>query len=353
MSPNLLLKQLLSIPSATFNEQEKTTFILDWLEKHTPPHNCKKFGESVIVTYPRTAHLPTLALVGHSDTVPPFFEVYEDGDKLYGSGASDMQGGVAAFMSFIKDQSDRLFEQFNIIFILYAKEEGTPLQDNGLYELIQAFPEEFKSIDLAIVSEPTNNTIQLGCVGSIHASVSVAGVAAHSARPWDGDNAIYNSLAPIQALSQIKRVAHTIGGVTFYDTFQLTQFSTKNGRTTVPDLCSGNVNFRFAPRFNETEARTYCLDTLINCGFSKESIKITDFSPGGEIHESALYHKAITALNVPIEAKQAWTDVAQFGVLGIPAFNFGPGLTAQAHRPDEYILMSDLTKYMQLLERLL
>ena len=142
-------------------------------------------NDSLIVKGPFKQGLPHIALIGHSDVVPDHVNVRVDGDKLHGSGASDMKGADACFMYLFKEllqnhgDHDGLSKinslQYNVSFILYAREEGTPLVQNGLNDLINKEMDYFKSIDLAIVGEPTNMSIQLGCVGSCHAKVTVHG----------------------------------------------------------------------------------------------------------------------------------------------------------------------------------
>jgi succinyl-diaminopimelate desuccinylase len=348
-----LLTQLLGISSPTYKEQAVVGFIKQWMQAHTPEHNVFLHNDSVVFNFPQQAGKKHIAFVGHSDTVPAFFDPYEDNGRLFGSGASDMKGGVAAFMYFIAANHQALLEAYNVSLIVYAREEGTPLNENGLNDLIKVFPDYIQSIDLAIVGEPTNLTVQLGCVGSIHARIRTTGIAAHSARPWDGENAIYKAAPIITALANIQPLAHEIGGVTFYDTFQLTQASAASGKTTVPDWWEGNVNFRFAPRFNNDEAVAYCIKMLKSCGLKENQIEILDISPGGHVIDSDLYQTVIQKLEVPIEAKQAWTDVAQLTLLGVPAFNFGPGLTSQAHKVDEYINIDDFHAYLTHLSALL
>ena len=80
--------------------------------------------------------------------------------------------------------------------------------------------------------------------------------------------------------------------------------------------------------------------------------EIVDHVPAAQIIESELFHRIVSWLKTDIAAKQAWTDVAQLNGIGIPAFNFGPGLTAQAHKPDEYILVEDMGAYYYLLRQL-
>ena len=77
----------------------------------------------------------------------------------------------------MREHGDKILKKYNISLLIYAREEGTPLPDNGLYDLIEFIPEYFDSVDMAIVGEPTDNTIQVGCVGSLHAAVTVKGLA--------------------------------------------------------------------------------------------------------------------------------------------------------------------------------
>ena len=62
--------------------------------------------------------------------------------------------------------------------------------------------------------------------------------------------------------------------------------------------------------------------------------------------------RCIKTLGCPIKAKQAWTDVAQLSALGICAFNFGPGRQDQAHQPNEYVQLSDMVQYEELLMKM-
>ena len=102
--------------------------------------------------------------------------------------------------------------RYDITIILYDKEEGTTLHDNGLKECINIVPDQINNIDIAIVAEPTNNAIQLGCVGGLHATLTVHGKAAHSARPCHGINAIYEALPFIQKASKQAPIPHELLG---------------------------------------------------------------------------------------------------------------------------------------------
>jgi succinyl-diaminopimelate desuccinylase len=345
--------EMLSISSPTFSESMFTQYITDRAQKNLNPINLTEILDSIIIEFGNDPTKPHLALVGHSDVVPTHFEPYHKEGKVYGAGASDMKAGLACHYVFFKKHLPSLLKKYNISWIIYAREEGTSLEENGLTSLFTNRPDFFKSIDLAIIGEPTNNTLQLGCVGSIHAEVSIKGKASHSARPWDGKNALYEAIPFLKKISEIPANPHRIFGVTFTDVISVTTGQTHNGRTTIPDLWTCNINYRFAPIRTLDEAKNEILNVLENALEHTESIiTLTDAVPAGSVIETPLFKETIKHLNQPIEAKQAWTDVAQFTSYGIPAFNFGPGLTSQAHRPDEYVPYKNLEEHIKILERI-
>jgi succinyl-diaminopimelate desuccinylase len=188
-------------------------------------------------------------------------------------------------------------------------------------------------------------------MGSIHAQIKVRGKAAHSARPWEGINALYEAIPVLSYFAGISPVNHDVFGVTFKDVISITESASQTGRTSVPSSWHANVNFRYAPIHQNPESllRAHCR----NAGIDDNNITISDHAIAGDVIESPLFNAVIKSLSLPISAKQAWTDVAQLTQLGVPAFNFGPGLTAQAHQDNEYILLSYMNTYISILTRLL
>ena len=350
MSVINLLKPLLAIKSPTYLEKECIDFCQEWILKNTSLKT-RRIGDNLIAECNQNGKKPHLSFVGHLDVVPEHFEPIKKNNKIYGAGASDMKGGVAAFLWFIHQYELELCKQYHISIILYAREEGTAIKENGLYEIIQQETKFLKSIDLAIIAEPTNNTIQLGCVGSIHATLTVQGKASHSARPWDGDNALYKALPVIQYFADQVPVVHQVSGVTFSDVISITESQSQPGRTTIPGEWTANINFRYAPVHEDAES--ILIQHCKRAGLKKESIAIKDHAPAGSVIDTVFFNQIIRQLDQPIEAKQAWTDVAQLTEIGIAAFNFGPGLTAQAHLPNEYIEVKMINDYIIFLTRLL
>jgi len=167
---------------------------------------------------------PTIGLFGHLDTVLPASDQpleIRDG-RVFGCGASDMKGGLAVMLALLAERA--ALRAFNLVFVFYEKEEG-PSADNGLDEVLDhpAFPK----LDLGVCLEPTDNAVHAGCVGGLHATVTFRGRRAHSARPWQGENAIYKATGFLERLRARERVPATFAGLTFYEVMNATMASTQ------------------------------------------------------------------------------------------------------------------------------
>ena len=218
--------------------------------------------------------------------------------------------------------------------------------------MINETPNLFETIDFALIGEPSNNDIHLGCLGSLHYQVRVLGEACHSARPWEGTNALYKALPLIQKFSQIKEKKIVINKLLFYDVIQITESKSEKGKTSLPSFWEANINYRFAPNKSEDDAKRV-LENLLQ-GFDDLSLEYhcSNSVPAGEIINSPFSTFIIEQINRPVLAKQAWTDLAQFSRLGIPSINFGPGLTSQAHKKNEFITKDSMLQYYGLLKKI-
>ena len=352
MDSKQFLIELLSIDSPTFKEKEKVDFLEQYLPNHLPDFTSQRYGNNLLLRSPIQEGNTHIAFVGHTDHVPEFFTPYEDAGNLHGAGASDMQAGLASMIAFVVNHPE-LLNEYNVTIILYDKEEGTTLHENGLKECLDEFPDFFNDIDVAIVGEPTNNAVQLGCVGSIHFTLTVKGQAAHSARPWFGRNALYEALPIIQKAAELVPTSHDIFGVTFRDVLQITESQSTKGRTTLPDQWVANINYRFSPVHTMDESIAYVTEFVKSAGLNQYDLEVLNGVDAGSVIEHPLLQRIQDSKAVAIEAKQAWTDVAQLTKHGICAFNFGPGRQDQAHHPNEYVVLEDMKQYEQLLGQLL
>lgn len=344
---------ILKIPSPTGQEERIFNFIFTFIQSLDSNVQFFTTGRSLIAQLSHNPALPHIALIGHTDVVPEYFEPYIENECLFGAGASDMKASLGVYLELFKNHRQSLCKNYNVSLVFYEKEEQTPMEQNGLYFLIQKFPQFFKSLDLAIVGEPTDLDIHLGCLGSLHVEFKILGQACHSARPWNGENALYKSLPVLQALSEIPVVSHDIFGVTFKDVLHVTEFCVESGRTSLPGWVKGNVNFRFSPHYSVEEAQTVLQRYLDGCGLYPSQYEYKDIAPAGRVIETPFFKDVIQSLGKPLKAKQAWTDVAQLTALGVPAINFGAGLTSEAHKINEMIPLSHISSYYQILENLL
>jgi succinyl-diaminopimelate desuccinylase len=259
-----------------------------------------------------------------------------------------MKGGVAVALE-LAERLPRAARFCDLVLVLYAREEG-PFLENELGDVL-ATPGLLEGVDLALCLEPTDNVLQLGCVGSIHATFVFEGRSAHSARPWQGENAVHRAGALLAELHARAPREATSGGLTFREVASVTRIEGGRARNVVPDRCALNVNFRFAPD-RTLEAAAEELRAL--GARHGATVELTDLSPACPAYaDHPLIRRLLERTGVAAEPKQAWTDVARLAQHGIPAANFGPGATAQAHQQGEWIALDALARGYALLERFL
>lgn len=277
----------------------------------------------------------TVMLLGHLDTVPGGDDnpVRIEGDRLYGLGASDMKAACAVILDVLAAHRERE-ARHNVIGVLYAQEEG-PFDRNELPLLMQGCRDHFERVDLAVAMEPTDGRIELGCLGTLHARVEFRGKRAHSARPWQGENAIHRSAGLLERLARRPPREYEFEGLVFVESMSATLIEGGVAPNVIPDRCSVNVNFRFAPGKDE-EACRRDLDAVV-AGDAEYAIH--DFCPSGRVvRGNALLDELRRAAGEPeVRAKQAWTDVGRLSQAGVDAINFGPGATSQAHQKGEWV----------------
>ncbi len=322
---------LIRVPSVIGDEKAIADLVEAWAQTHYAREDIVRVSHSLVIGR-RVDPRPTVALVGHLDTVPahPDGNVPRiEGDRLYGLGASDMKGSLAVMMA-LAEALPRDTLPVNLLLVFYEREEG-PFQESGLGPLFAAVP-ELSKLAFAIAMEPTDLAVQVGCVGSLHAKVTFKGQAAHSARPWQGKNAIHAAGTFLADLDARQRTAVQVENHTFFEVMSATLATGGRARNVVADAFEVNVNYRFAPgkslEVAQQDVRAFVKD--------RAEVRFTDLSPSGRLcGGNAWFQKLEKRTARPAEAKQAWTDVARFSELGVDAVNYGPGETAQAHQRGE------------------
>lgn len=307
----------------------------------------RRYGDSLVVPVSRGSGGPHVALVGHTDVVRTEHDgpVRVEGDRLYGPGASDMKSGLAVMLDLLEHDRESC-EGVDLTLVFYAREEG-PYLDNELGPVLDA-DEELRGLDLAVCLEPSDNKMSLGASGSIHAVVHFEGRTAHSARPWQGDNAIHKAGPFLTELGARGARESRIDGLVYRTVTTVTLAEGGRGRNVVPDRFSLNVNHRFAPDTTIPEAQAE-IEALVA---GRAAIEWRDLSPAAPPRANHPLVAALAECGVAgVEPKQAWTDVARFAELGIAAVNFGPGVNAQAHQRNEWTSLTTLEEGRKILAR--
>ena len=294
---------------------------------------------------------PGLLLAGHLDTVPlqeGDLPARRQGGRVYGRGASDMKGALAVMIE-LWNRLDREALPLDLALLFYDREEG-PIAQNGLLPALEKRP-DLRKATLALCLEPTDLTLQLGCCGSLHATFTFTGKSAHSARPWQGENAVHKAGALLAWLKDQPPREVRAGELVYREVISATRIEGFTGRNVVPARCELNLNFRFAPGRTLEEAEAELLALAQRFG---ATATVTDRAPSGPaILDNALLQELRAVTAAPVEAKQAWTDVAQLARLGIAAANFGPGEQAQAHQKGESCAEQPLQRAYAMLEKFL
>jgi acetylornithine deacetylase len=306
---------------------------------------------NVIATLEGRAPGRTLMWCGHLDTVgvagmdAPFAPVVRDG-CLYGRGAQDMKGGVAAMVSAAITLAQRgALERGRIVVAAVADEEYASVGAEALVRDWRA--------DAAVVTEPTDLQVGVAHKGFAEIEVETRGVAAHGSRPDIGRDAILRMGRVLGALEQRERQFAAAPVATRLGRPSLHASTIAGGRewSTYPDRCVLQVERRTVTgETGETALREVeaLLAALRGIDHEFEGAARLVFSrPPYEIAESAELPQALaSALKgggrpATFAAMTFWTDAALLGHAGIPAVLFGPG-GAGLHGNEEYVKLDEV-----------
>jgi succinyl-diaminopimelate desuccinylase len=340
--------ELVDIPSESRHEAE----IREHLLRLVPAALAAEYAhdDAFLFVPARRPGAPLVVLAGHYDTVPAQGNVpgwIADG-AVHGLGASDMKGGVAVALELVRAHADDAPGPYDVGLLLFGREE-LPAEHNPLPALFES-SNAAREVALAILLEPTDGRLQLGCLGNVVANLVFHGTSGHAARPWLADNAIEHAVEGLAPIVSLERREAVVGGLTFYEVVSTTRLSAGIADNVVPDRATAMLNLRYPPDRTPEEAEAY-LASLVPAGATLEVV--SHAPPGAVVSESPLVEALRSVGELEVEPKQAWTNVADFTSRGIDAVNFGPGHTAYAHRRDELVEVAALVHAYETLRRFL
>jgi acetylornithine deacetylase len=190
----LFTKRLIDIPSPTDSEFDAAVFLHD--ELAALGYACRKqpVSEHRFNVYAAAGGRPRVILNSHMDTVPPWFGAREDGDTLYGRGACDTKGIIAAMIAAGERLRGQGMNDFAFLFVV-----GEETDSIGAKMASQ----EFAGLgsEYVIIGEPTGSTFARASKGALTCYVRFDGIAGHSAYPERGDSAINKLVAAIAEIN--------------------------------------------------------------------------------------------------------------------------------------------------------
>ncbi|GAN94992.1 succinyl-diaminopimelate desuccinylase [Komagataeibacter europaeus NBRC 3261] len=356
-----LARDLIRCPSVTPDDGCGIAALARVLEQIGFSVTLLPFGEGAARTPNLFARLgtghPHLCFAGHTDVVPvgddsawahdPFGGVIHDG-VLFGRGACDMKGGIAAFVAAVRlylEQAPR--PQGSISLLITGDEEGPAT--NGTVRVLEWMAAEGQIPDFCLVGEPTNpagmgEVIKIGRRGSLNAHIVVHGTQGHVAYPHRADNPVHRLLALLGELT----AAPLDAGSEWFEasSLQVTSLDVGNMATNViPARAEARLNIRFNDLHTgadlagwiRTVATRHAPRADVGISISGESF-LTE--PGAPVEALRASVRAVTG-HVPRLDTGGGTSDARFISRYCPVAEFGL-VGASMHKTDEHVSLSDL-----------
>ncbi|MET4726367.1 succinyl-diaminopimelate desuccinylase [Lysobacter enzymogenes] len=316
---------------------------------------------------------PTLVLLGHTDVVPsgpveswasdPFAPQIRDG-VLYGRGAADMKGSVAAFVVALERfAAAHPHHSGRVALLLTSDEEGDAI--DGVRRVAETFRARGERIDWCVTGEPSStrklgDLLRVGRRGTLSATLKVIGVQGHVAYPDKARNPIHQAMP---ALSELAARRWDEG----YETFPPTSLQISNihagtgANNVIPGELQVLFNLRYNPSWNAERLERECEAILRAHGLEYDIAWFRGgepfYTPEGPLRAAAREVLARFAGAAPEESTGGGTSDARFiAPLGAQCIEIGP-VNASIHKVDENVAVADLEAlpdlYLALIERLM
>jgi succinyl-diaminopimelate desuccinylase len=349
MDERALAERLITYDTSTpEGMQSAAGFVKGWLEARDVEvtgtvHN----GRPVLAATVGPEEGRTVVLHGHLDVVPGRPEQFTpriEGDRLYGRGAYDMKGGLAAMMCAIHDLAEE--DRVRVHFVCVSDEESEEIEARGSDYLVQ----QGYVGDFAITGEPTDMHIGIQAKGVLAMRIEVTGTAAHGSTPWVGDNAV---LKAVDVFRQIEVLPFARESSELFDrpSINLGRIVGGDALNKVPDLCVIDVDVRYLPGQDEKEIRA-AVDALPDASVVKIFHRQPAIVERDDPYVQAL-GEAISRVAPPIAerlgvGRDGASDAISFIEAGVPAVECGP-VGDGHHGPEEWVSIRSLGDYRRTL----
>jgi succinyl-diaminopimelate desuccinylase len=343
-----LAERLISYDTSTGEAiHEAAGFVKGWLEaREIEAH--QDWVRELPVTYAEVgpASKPTIVLHGHLDVVPGHPEQFEpriEGDRLYGRGAYDMKGALAAMLATFAGMREQ--DEVRVRLGIVADEESEEEEDRGSDHLV-----ELGFIgDFAITGEPTDLHIGVEAKGVLAVRLDVRGRAAHGATPWMGDNAVLKALDVFRRIESLP-FARESSELFDRPSINLGRIWGGDALNKVPDRCVIDVDIRYLPEQDPThllEQIHGVPDCEVIATFSRPPATVDRDSVFVQtLRNAAADHHDHEPTGV---GRDGSSDAVSFLRVGVPAVEFGP-VGGGHHGPEEWVSIASLEAYRHSLD---
>ena len=371
MSNLELLKKLIKIESISPNDNGCFDVIkqqFDGLDFSFEETNYKNISNLIITN--GDSKNKTFCFLGHTDvvppgpesewSVPPFSGEIID-NKIYGRGAADMKGGVACFISALKEfLSENKDPSFNIMILLNSNEEGK-LENGKVDRVINEMIDKDKFIDFCLIGEPSSSkkvgdVIRIGRRGSLSGNLKVYGIQGHVAYPKQALNPI---LGIGKTLEELKNMEWDRGNENFEPTsFQVSNIKSGTGaENVVPGVLEMTFNFRFSPESSpdglkeKFEALLKKSDLKYDVSWTLSALPfLTSKTEFIDIVKSSI--KEINNIDTKIDNGGGTSDGRWVAPMGSEIVELGP-LNKTIHQIDEHVDIEDLSTLKEIYKKIL
>ncbi|WDE01912.1 succinyl-diaminopimelate desuccinylase [Thalassomonas actiniarum] len=359
-----LTKALISRESVTPNDAGCQQLMAERLQALGFANETMVFHDTTNLWSRRGKANPVFCFAGHTDVVPagelaqwhtPPFEPVIKGDLLYGRGAADMKGSLAAMIvateRFVRDYPDH---QGSIAYLITSDEEGPFI--NGTTKVIDTLEARNEKMTYCIVGEPSSSAkiadvVKNGRRGSISGELVIRGKQGHVAYPEHVDNPIHQAMPALAELSE----SHWDDGNDYFPetSFQLTNIQSGTGATNVvPGQLTAWFNLRFSTELDFERIMEkinailtgYRLDYDINWTFNGKPF-IT--KPGALLDAVTTAIKGTTGREPELSTSGGTSDGRFIAPTGAEVIELGP-LNATIHQVNECVSCADLKQLTEI-----
>ena len=344
------LRELIAIPSETGHETALLRHLEDDLAGFAVPLARQPVSGDRYNLLLNPLPEPALLIDVHVDTVPIGLEgvgcpLREEDDLLYGRGACDAKGSLAAILAAVRWWLERAsFSTLPVTVAFTVDEEGAGLGSEVLAAAIRP--------QAALVMEPTEMVVCVAQAGSLVVRLKAQGLAAHGSEIEQGRNAcerLLRSLSALSSLSFLGREHALLGRATY----NLRYLHGGTPELVVPGRCEAVVDFRFLPSQEPDAVQREVQAFWEGEGLEGDGVEVAppyEIEPGqpvvrllGSALRRALGQEAV------IGGIKSWTNAENYHAAGVPAIIWGPGRLAVAHSPREHIRVSELVAAVKVL----